>query len=286
MVARLNNMSLRARMVVEGYILGLHKSPYHGFSVEFAEHRAYGPGDEIRHIDWKLYGKTDRYYIKQFEEETNLRTHLLLDTSRSMTYTSGKVSKLEYASYLAAALTYLMLSQQDAVGLVTFDAHIGKFIPPRSRPGYMNTILSQLEQIESGSDTQIGPVLHEMADRLKKRGLVILISDLLDQPESVMEGLKHFRHNKQEVVVFHILDRRELTFDFNRRTRFKDLETAEIITTEPWQIQEKYTQLINRFQDFYRRHCRERKIDYVPFYTDQNLDLALNSYLQKRQRLG
>ncbi len=286
MVARLNNMSLRARMVVEGYMLGLHKSPYHGFSVEFAEHRAYGPGDEIRHVDWKLFGKTDRYYIKQFEEETNLRTHIILDTSRSMTFGSTVVSKLEYSSYLTAALTYLMLRQQDAVGLVTFDARINQFIPPSSKPGYLSTILSQLEQISHGSDTQIGPVLHEMAERIKKRGLIILISDLLDEPDMVMEGLKHFRHNKQEVVVFHILDRQELEFQFSRRTRFKDLETGAIITTEPWQIQKKYTQLIQSFQDYYRRHCRERKIDYIPFYTDQNLDLALNSYLQKRQRLG
>lgn len=286
MVAKLNNMSLRARMVVEGYILGLHKSPYHGFSVEFAEHRAYGPGDEIRHIDWKLYGKTDRYYIKQFEEETNLRTHLIVDISRSMTYGSGKVTKIEYAEYLSAALSYLMLSQQDAVGLVTFDTKIRQFIPPRSNPGFLNTLLAQLNQIQPGADTKIGPVLHEMAERIKKRGLVILISDLLDQPESVLEGLKHFRHNKQEVVVFHILDRQELKFDFSSRTRFRDLETAETIITEPWQIQERYTDLINRFQDYYRRRCREQRIDYIPFFTDQNLDLALNGYLQKRQRLG
>ena len=286
MVAKLNNMSLRARMVVEGYILGLHKSPYHGFSVEFAEHRAYGPGDEIRHIDWKLYGKTDRYYIKQFEEETNLRTHLIVDISRSMTYGSGKVTKIEYAEYLSAALSYLMLKQQDAVGLVTFDTKIRQFIPPRSNPGFLNTILAQLNQIQPGADTKIGPVLHEMAERIKKRGLVILISDLLDQPESVLEGLKHFRHNKQEVVVFHILDRQEQKFDFSTRTRFRDLETAETIITEPWQIQERYTDLINRFQDYYRRRCREQQIDYIPFFTDQNLDLALNGYLQKRQRLG
>ena len=286
MVAKLNNMSLRARMVVEGYILGLHKSPYHGFSVEFAEHRAYGPGDEIRHIDWKLYGKTDRYYVKQFEEETNLRTHLIVDISRSMTYGSGKVTKIEYAEYLSAALSYLMLSQQDAVGLVTFDTKIRQFIPPHSNPGFLNTLLAQLNQIQPGADTKIGPVLHEMAERIKKRGLVILISDLLDQPESVLEGLKHFRHNKQEVVVFHILDRQELKFDFSTRTRFRDLETAETIITEPWQIQERYTDLINRFQDYYRRRCREQRIDYIPFFTDQNLDLALNGYLQKRQRLG
>ncbi len=286
MVAKLNNLSLRARMVVEGYILGLHKSPYHGFSVEFAEHRAYGPGDEIRHIDWKLFGKTDRYYVKQFEEETNLRTHLLLDTSKSMSYSSGKISKLEYSGYLAAALTYLMLSQQDAVGLVTFDTSINKFIPPRSTPTYLNTILAQLDNLNPGQNTNIGPVLHEMAERIKKRGLIILISDLLDRPESIIEGLKHFRHNKQEVVVFHILDRQEQQFNFSTRTKFRDLETGETITTEPWQIQDSYTNLIAKFQKFYRQHCRDQNIDYISFFTDESLDLALNGYLQKRQRLG
>lgn len=286
MVARLNNMSLRARLVVEGYILGLHKSPYHGFSVEFAEHRAYGPGDEIRHIDWKLYGKTDRFYVKQFEEETNLRTHLILDTSNSMTYASGKITKLDYAGFLSAALSYLMLTQQDAVGLVTFDFKIKRYLPPRSKPGYLNTILSQLENHTTGRDTDVSPVLHEMAERIKKRGLVILISDLLDEPDKIMEGLKHFRHNNQEVIVFHILDRQELEFDFASRTRFRDLETAETIITEPWQIRHNYGQLINQFQDYYRRRCRQRKIDYIPLFSDQSLDLALNEYLMKRQKLG
>lgn len=286
MVARLNNMSLRARLVVEGYIIGQHKSPYHGFSVEFAEHRAYGPGDEIRHIDWKLYGKTDRYYVKQFEEETNLRSYLILDTSRSMTYTSGKVTKIEYASYLAAALAYLMLNQRDGAGLVLFDEKIHTYLPPRSTPSHLNALLSHLDQIQYGTDTRLGPVLHEMAERIKKRGLVILISDLFDQPAAVLEGLKHFRHNHQEVIVFHILDPREEDFNFNTRTRFRDLETGESITTEPWQIREQYSRLMLRFQEFYRRHCREQRIDYIPFSTAQNLDLALNGYLQKRRKLG
>jgi len=286
MVAKLNNMSLRARLVVEGYIIGLHKSPYHGFSVEFAEHRAYGPGDEIRHIDWKLYGKTDRYYIKQFEEETNLRSYLLLDTSLSMTYRSGKISKLDYGSYLAAALTYLMLAQQDGVSITLFDDGIKSYIPPHSNPGHLNTILAQLENIQTGKDTKIAPTLHHLAEKVKKRGLIILISDLIDEPEEVLNGLKHFRHKKHEVIVFHILDRKETDFDFSIRTRFKDLETGEEITTEPWQILSAYHRVIEQFQTFFKTQSRKRNIDYVALYTDQNLDLALTGYLTKRKVIG
>ena len=170
MVARLSNMSLRARLVVEGYIIGQHKSPFHGFSVEFAEHRTYGPGDEIRHVDWKLYGKTDRYFVKQYEEETNLRSYILLDISRSMEYKSDKISKLDYGNYLSAALAYLMINQQDGVGLTLFDNKIKTFIPPRSKPSHVNTILSHLDNIGSAKDTDLGLVLHEMAESIKKRG--------------------------------------------------------------------------------------------------------------------
>ncbi len=285
-VAKLDNMALRARLVVEGYIIGQHKSPYHGFSVEFAEHRAYGPGDEIRHVDWKLYGKTDRYYVKQYEEETNLKVYILLDISRSMKYTSKTVSKLDYASYLSAALSYLMLNQRDGTGLILFDEKIQTFIPPRSTSSHLNTILKHLEKPKLGSDTEIGSVLHEMAERIKKRGLIILISDLMDDQESVLSGLKHFRHNKQEVILFHFLDRKELDFDFNARTRFKDMESGSLLTTEPWQIKSSYKKRIQLLQDEYKKQCRKQLIDYVPLFTDQSLDIALNSYLNKRQKLG
>ena len=285
-VAKLDNMALRARLVVEGYIIGQHKSPYHGFSVEFAEHRAYGPGDEIRHVDWKLYGKTDRYYVKQYEEETNLKVYILLDISRSMKYTSKTVSKLDYASYLSAALSYLMLNQRDGTGLILFDEKIQTFIPPRSTSSHLNTILKHLEKPKLGSDTEIGFILHEMAERIKKRGLIILISDLMDDQESVLSGLKHFRHNKQEVILFHILDRKELDFDFNARTRFKDMESGSLLTTEPWQIKSSYKKRIQLLQDEYKKQCRKQLIDYVPLFTDQSLDIALNSYLNKRQKLG
>ena len=286
MVAKLNNMSLIARLVVEGYIVGLHKSPYHGFSVEFAEHRAYGIGDEIRHIDWKLYGKTDRFYIKQFEEETNLRSYLLLDTSKSMTFKSGPVSKLQYGTYLAAALTYLMLNQQDGVSLTLFDERTRSFVPPRSTKSHLNTVLAQLENITPGPDTKIAPALHQLAEKIWKRGLIILISDLLDDPDDVLTGLKHFRHKKHEVIVFHLLDRQELDFNYSVRTRFRDLESGKEITTEPWQIKTAYRKIVKEFQNTYKIKCRAKNIDYVPIYTDENLDLALNGYLMKRKKIG
>ena len=285
-VALLNSISMKARMVVEGYIIGQHKSPYHGFSVEFAEHRSYEPGDEIKHIDWKLFGKTNKLYVKRYEEETNLRAHLLLDTSKSMFYKSGLVSKIEYSSYLFAALSYLMIKQQDAAGVVLFDDKIQKYIPPKSTPKHLNLLLDALEVKSPGNDTKIEKVLHEMADKIKKRGLIILISDLLDDKENIMKGLKHFRHNNQEVIVFHILDRKEYDFDFDERVRFKDMESGQEITTEPWHIRKEYQNIMDKLQLYYTRECRNNHIDYVPLYTDYDLDIGITKYFKKRQRLG
>jgi len=286
MVAMLNSISMKAKLVVEGYIIGQHRSPYHGFSVEFSEHRSYEPGDEVKHIDWKLYGKTNRLYVKRYEEETNLRAHLILDTSKSMSYTSNKVSKLDYGSYLLAALSYLMISQQDAAGVVLFDEKIRSFVPPKSTPSHLNTLLNILDAPIPGNDTKIESVLHQMAERINKRGLVIIISDLLDEPKSVLKGLKHFRHRKQEVILFHILDRNELEFEFENRTKFVDMESGEEITTDPWHIKNDYKNLILDVQKYYRRNCRLNKIDYVPLYTDDSLDKGLSEYFNKRQRLG
>lgn len=282
-VASINNISLRARLVVEGYLTGLHKSPYHGFSVEFAEHRAYGPGDELKHLDWKLYGKTDRYYIKQYEEETNLRSYILLDISKSMTYASHKISKLDYGSYLASALTYLMLSQRDAVSLTLFDEKTRGYVPPHSTQSHLNLILNKLDNLQSGNDTKIAPTLHELAEKIKKRGLVILISDLLDEPDEVLAGLKHFRHKKHEVIVFHLIDPKEKDLDFSIRTRFYDIETGEDITTEPWQIRKAYKRVLENFQSNYTREMRKRNIDYIPIETNKPLDIVLNHYLEKRR---
>ncbi len=282
--AKLANISLKARLAVEGYLIGQHKSPYHGFSVEFSEHRAYGTGDEVRHIDWKLFGKTERYYVKRFEEETNLRSYILLDTSLSMNFGNQSITKLEYGSFLCSALSYLMLKQRDSVGLVQFDKKINQFLPSRASRSHLNKIMESLEKITPGDNTHIRPILDHMAERIKKRGLIILISDLFDDPKDVIKGLSHFKHNKQEVIVFHILDRNEFEFEFNKRTKFKDMETGQTITTDPWHIQISYKEKIKLFQKNYKLGCRKQKIDYVPLYTDQSLDIALNEYLKKRKK--
>ena len=285
-ISRLNNLSLKARFVVEGFIVGLHKSPYHGFSVEFSEHRAYGAGDEIRHVDWKLWGKTDRFFIKQFEEETNLKSYLLVDQSLSMTYKSKKMTKLEYAQILAASLGYLMLKQQDAVGLTLFDDRIRVNIPARSKRSHLNIILSQMQNIIAGPETTIAPVLHKTAEAIKKRGLIILISDLFDDPDKVLSGLQHFRYKGHEVIVFHVLDPQELTLDFTQRTRFRDMESGEEIITDPWHIQSDYQKSMEQFCDYIKSNCRQKNIDYVQLSTDLPLDMALSEYLIKRKRIG
>ncbi len=282
-LATLANMQLRARMVVEGFIVGLHKSPYHGFSVEFAEHRAYGPGDNLRYLDWRLYGKTDRFYVKQFEEETNLKAHLMLDMSKSMSYGSGEITKLQYGSYLSAALTYLLLRQQDAVGLTLFDTEIRTHIRPSSRPSMLNNILSHLEHVEPGEETAIGHSLHHLAERINRRGLVIIISDMLDDLDNILNGLKHFRHDRHEVLAFHILDPREVDFAFDAQAKFKDMESGEVMATEPWHIQRDYQTAVDQFRTILGARSREQHVDYVPLTTDQPLDIALLAYLNKRQ---
>ena len=285
-ISRLNNLSLKARFVVEGFIVGLHKSPYHGFSVEFSEHRAYGAGDEIRHVDWKLWGKTDRFFIKQFEEETNLKSYLLVDQSLSMTYKSKNMTKLEYAQILAASLGYLMLKQQDAVGLTLFDDRIRVNIPARSKRSHLNIILSQMQNIIAGPETTIAPVLHKTAEAIKKRGLIILISDLFDDPDKILSGLHHFRYKGHEVIVFHVLDPQELILDFTQRTRFRDMESGEEIVTDPWHIQSDYQKSMEQFCDYIKSNCRQKNIDYVQLSTDLPLDMALSEYLIKRKRIG
>ena len=284
--SKLTNMDLVARLVVEGFITGLHKSPYHGFSVEFAEHRQYMPGDEIKHVDWKVYGKTDRYYVKQFEEETNLKAYLLLDASGSMGYSSNGISKIQYATYLCAALTFLMLKQRDSVGLVTFDENIRKYVPPRSVSTYLHVILRELEQTTSGEKTNVSTTFHQLAERIKRRGLIIIFSDLFDDPNRVMSGLKHFRHKKHEVIVFQILDPLERSFNFRRDARFKDLETGEEISTQPWHIRGEYRKLMSEFIETYKKQCRENRIDHVLMDTSQDFDRALIQYLIKRKRIG
>ena len=285
-VSRLSRMDLIARLVVEGFITGLHRSPYHGFSVEFSEYRPYMPGDPLRHVDWRVWGRTDRFYVKQFEEETNLKSYLLLDASASMAYTSGNITKLQYGIYLSAALTYLMLIQKDAVGLVTFDTKIRNWLPPRSVFSYLHAILKTLDALQCKGETGLADTLHTLAERIKRRGLIILISDLLDQPESVINALKHFRHRKHEVIVFHVLDPKERYFDFTQDAEFIDMETGEKIQTQPWHIRADYQKKVQTFLDTFKNECRQHRIDYVPMDTSQPFDTALLNYLAFRKKIG
>jgi len=284
-ISKLSGMELRARLVVEGFIAGLHRSPYHGFSVEFAEHRPYMPGDPLKNIDWKVFSRTDRYFVKEYEEETNLKAYLLIDTSGSMGYSSNGTSKLEYTSYLSAALSYLMLKQRDSVGLVIFDQKIQKYLPPKSAVSHLHVLLTQLDQLRPSQTTNVAEALHEMAERIKRRGLIILFSDLFDSPEAILSGLKHFRHRKHEVIVFHVLDPKERYFDFSQEAIFKDLETGQEISTSPYQIGDDYRKSINKWIERFTLECRQSLIDYVLLDTRVAFDEALFAYLSKRERL-
>lgn len=283
-LAKISTMSLRARYVVEGMLSGMHESPYRGYSVEFAEHREYAPGDEIRRIDWKAYGKFDRYFIKEYEEETNLRAYIFLDASASMAYGSQGLSKFDYGCYLAASMAYLMLRQGDYVGLVTFGAQVQRYIPPRSGLQHMQALMSHLEATQPQGETQLDQSLREIAGKITKRGIIMVISDLFDTPEMVLRALKYFRHRRNEVMVFHLLDHNELEFPFERLTMFEDIEdpTTRVLAA-PRTIREAYLEKIQEFIDEYRRSCRRELIDYNCFPTTTPLDVALARYLARRQ---
>ena len=285
-VARLSNMGLIGRLVVEGFITGLHKSPHKGFSVEFAEHRQYVPGDDLRYMDWNVYARTDNYFIKQFEEETNVRAYLLLDSSSSMGFGTGEVSKLDYANYLTAALSYLMIQQRDAVGLVTFDSKVRKLLPPRSRPTQLHAILEELENIEPGEGSDISRTFHELAEKIKRKSLIIILSDLLDKPDNVLPALQHFRHKKHEVLIFHILDRQELEFDYEDYSTFQDLETGRNLRLDPTFFRQTYLERIKAFQERYRRFASEQRMDYLMLDTSIPYDRSLMAFLSKRARIS
>ncbi len=285
-LARVKNLQLVARGVVEGFISGLHASPYKGFSVEFAEHREYTAGDDPRHLDYKMLARSDRLFIKQYEEETNMRVQILLDCSGSMNYRYGaRITKFEYAAYLTAVLAYLMTRQQDSVGLTVFDTEVRLDMPPRSSPRHFNEMMRQLEGLEPRSETNIAGTLHRLANRAKKRGLIVLVSDLYDEPEEVVRALHHFRHRKHELIVFHVLDKAELEFPFRDLTAFYDLETNEKLLIDPLGVRETYLQLIREFVDHYRRACAEMYVDYVMTDTSVPYDFMLSKYLAKRGRL-
>jgi uncharacterized protein (DUF58 family) len=282
-LASLEGLDLQARLVVEGYVAGLHASPYHGFSVEFAEHREYVPGDDIRHVDWKVWSKTDKFYLKQYEEETNLLTYLLLDTSESMAYASGdNVSKLQYAQFIAAALGYLVLQQQDSVGLATFDRGVGRYLRPSGQPSHLKELLHVMDAVPAVAKSDMGAVFHDLAERFKKRGVVVVLSDFFDDPAKILAGLKHLRHRRHEVIVFHILDPAEVDFPFRETTLFKGLEGLPEVLTEPHALRKAYREELGAFLDELKKGCRMIDIDYVPLRTDQDLDGPLSTYLASR----
>jgi uncharacterized protein (DUF58 family) len=283
-VARLGTLELKARTIVEGFLAGLHRSPFKGFSVEFAEYRQYIPGDDLATIDWKVYARSDRYYVKKFEEETNLDCHLMLDVSASMGYGSRGITKFEYGQCLAASIGYLMNRQRDAVGLTAFDDSVVSMLPAGSRPGHLRALLLTLDRLDLGRETNVSKPLHLLADSLSKRGMVVLISDLLDDPERVIRGLKHFRFRGTDVIVFHVLDPDEIDFPFERPTRFEDLETAEEVMAVPAIVREHYTKAIGSFIERYKRELGSSGIDYHLLTTTQPLELALLAYLSTRAR--
>ena len=284
-IARLGTMELKARTVVEGFLSGLHRSPYKGFSVEFAEYRQYLPGDDLSAIDWKVYARSDRHYVKKYEEETNLECHLLLDVSASMAYRgAAPMSKLEYGSVLAASLAFLMHRQRDATGLIAFDERIAFRLPAGARPGHLHSLLLALERLQPGTRSDVGRPLHQLAEALVKRSLVVLISDLLDDPDPVIKGLRHLKFRGTDVVVFQLLDPNELTFPFRGASRFKDLESADEVTADPESLRASYLRELASLTLRYDRELRGSGIDYVQLDTSQPLDFALLAYLSARAR--
>ena len=284
-IARLGTMELKARTVVEGFVSGLHRSPYKGFSVEFAEYRQYLPGDDLSALDWKVFARTDRHYIKKFEEESNLECHLLLDVSGSMSYrgTSG-MSKLEYASVLAGSLAFLMHRQRDACGLMAFDEKIALRLPASARHGQLHALLVALERLQPGRRSDVGRPLQLLAEALVRRGMVVLVSDLLDDPEPIITGLKHLRFRGSDVVVFQIRHPDELTFPFEGASRFTDLESADTVVADPVGVRDEYLQALARLQARYEQELRRIGVDYVPLDTSKPLDFALMAYLAARSR--
>ena len=296
LLSRLSGLDLLARVVVEGFLLGLHRSPYRGFSVEFSQYRPYMPGDEIRTIDWKVYARTDRLYVKQYEEETNLFAHLLLDVSGSMEVAGegeGAVSKLDYGRWLAAALAYLLVRQQDAVGLAAFDDDIVEFLPARGGRGHLESLLQVLARLSLTGGTDLGAPLHRVAERIGRRGLVVLISDLqppaggdaAGQLEELVRGLAHLRFEGHEVILFHVLSPGELDFEYRGSVRFTDPETGAEVVTWPERVRDAFLAALNDYLEGVVAACAEAGVEYRRLDTSRPLDDALVTYLATRGRL-
>jgi len=286
-LARISRLELRARMIVEGFISGMHKSPYHGYSVEFASHREYVPGDDIRHIDWRLFARGDRLYVKQYEEETNLRTHILLDCSRSMLYPEhageGRMNKFDYACSLAASLVYLLMQQQDACGLVLFDRVIREQIPPTGSPAQLRSMIELIERNPPDDATDVKVLFSQLAEQVRQRGLVVLISDLLTSEQEVIEGLQQLRYTRHDVIVLHVLDHDELTLPFEDNVMFEGLEAPAVqLLTDPQSLRAGYLDILQGFIRRLRSACVNHRIDYRLLSTRDPLDAALSSFLAAR----
>ena len=283
-LARIESLELRARTVVEGFLIGLHRSPFQGFSVEFSEYRQYMPGDDLSTLDWKVFGRSDRFYVKRFEEETNLDCRILLDVSASMAYGSHGVTKHAYAVSLAASLAYLMHRQRDAVGLVAFDDDIAAEVPVSGRPGHLRRVLAALDRLETGRRSDVAKPLTRLAEALARPGLVAVVSDLLDEPEAVLRGLRRLRSRGADVIVLHVLDPAERDFPFRRVTRFRDLETGAEVRTLASRVRAPYRQAMGELIAAYERDLRLADVDYHRLDTSKPLDSALQSYLAARAR--
>ncbi|MBM4153692.1 MAG: DUF58 domain-containing protein [Lentisphaerae bacterium] len=284
-VRRIASLQVLARTVVEGFCSGLHRSPHKGFSVEFREHRAYVPGDEIRRLDWKIFARRDRFYVREFEEETNVRATILLDVSGSMAYGSGEVTKHHYATRLAACLAYLMLQQADGVGLVSFDTGVREYIPPRSRPGHLRVLVDALAASKPGGETELGRVFHDLVARVHRRGLLIVISDCFGRVPDLLSALAHFRHARHEVILFQVWDPAELEFPFRTWTRFESLErAAHHQFVDPATLREAYLRRVAEFREELKRGCHRHRVDLVPLVTDRPYADALAQYLTLRRR--
>jgi uncharacterized protein (DUF58 family) len=283
-LARLSRLDIKARLVVEGFLSGLHASPFKGFSQEFADYRQYMAGDEIKRIDWKVYGRSDRFYIKEYQEETNLRAYILLDKSGSMGY--GKnISKLEYAKHLAASLAYMLFRQKDSVGIATFDSKIEEIIPPSARRTNFMMLLLAIEKAMPAGETNLHDVLYQLAQKIKRRGLVIVLSDMLDDPDETLRALRSFRYRKHEIIVFQIIDKDESDFPFEESAVFSDLESDSEMVVTPGLIRDRYRKRFKEFIGFYHQQLLQSHIDHTVLHTVTPYDKALFAYLQKRARL-
>ena len=284
-IRQVSRLDLRAKFIVEGFLAGLHASPFHGFSVEFSEHRKYVPGDDLKDLDWNIYAKTDKYYLKKFEAETNVTGYLVMDLSASMAYTyRQELTKFEYAICLAAALGYLMIHQQDPVGLVTFDTRIQTSLPPRSKRTQLGNILGLLAGLKPSGQTDVAQCLHQLAAMIRSKSLVMLFSDLLTDPQQVLQSLHHLRHRGNEIILFHILDEAEVHFPFEGVIEFEDVEDHNKLTLDARGMRHDYLQAVGEFQGFYQRECAKVGVDYVPMDTSVSFDKALMQYLLQRQK--